>query len=226
MVDLRRVVRATTGGIRFLALLAERLDARGGRLALAPDTGADGYTIEGLPDSIAIFASLDLALEWCEDDLLMRLGEAPAVTETTLADHELLAGLSQTELDRLSAQLGYVTAAPGTFLVRQGEQASEVFLVTRGTLSVVREDESGRSHRLTTLSAGMTFGELAFRDRAARAADVRADSQVECRTLSYATIDALADSDPALHGKLLSNLLRVVMTTLHVVNAEVAHLTR
>ena len=189
-------------------------------------TALDGYSLEGLPDTVAIFANLDLALEWCEDDLLRRIGEEPAVTETTLANHELLAGLSETELERLEPQLDFVTADPGTLLVRQGETASEVFLVTRGTLSVVREDTSGRKQRLTTLSAGMTFGELAFRDRAARAADVRADSEVECRTLSYATIDALAESDPTLHGKLLRNLLGVVMATLHGVNAEVAHLTR
>lgn len=226
VVDLRRVVRADRGGLRFLVALAERVHARGGQLALAPDTGANGYALEDLPESVTIFANLDLALEWCEDDLLRRIGEEPTVTEVQLADHELLAGLSDSEFDRLASELGFATAAPGTLLVRQGEPASEVFLVTRGALSVVREGSDGRSHRLTTLSAGGTFGELAFLDRRARAADVRADSEVECRTLAYETIDALAESDPALHGKLVRNLLGVVVATLHVVNAEVAHLTR
>ncbi len=101
-----------------------------------------------------------------------------------------------------------------------------MFLVVAGTLSVVREGSDGTTHRLTTLSAGGTFGELAFVERRSRAADVRADSEVVCRTLPYATIDALAASDPVLHGKLLRNLLSVVISTLHVVNAEVAHLTR
>jgi hypothetical protein len=55
---------------------------------------------------------------------------------------------------------------------------------------VVREGADGRNHRLTTLSAAGTSGELALVDRRARAADVRADSEVECRTLPYATIDA------------------------------------
>jgi glutaminase len=126
----------------------------------------------------------------------------------------------------LLPELGSATAVPGTVLVRQGEATAEVFLVTKGTLSVVREGADGRIHRLTTLSAGGTFGELAFVDRRLRAADVRADSEVEFRTLSYATIDALAESDPALHGRLLRNLLGVVVATLHVVNSEIAHLTR
>ena len=226
VVDLSRVVRADAGGVRFIVSLADRVHERGGRLALTPESGVEGYAIEGLPDSVAVFANLDLALEWCEDDLLLRMGEQPAVTEVPLAEHELLIGLTPAELDRLEPELGHVSAVAGTLLVRQGEDASDVFLVTRGTLSVVREGSDGRNLRLTTLSAGGTFGELAFVDRRVRAADVRADSAVECRTLPYATIDALARTDPALHGTLLRNLLGVVISTLHGVNAEIAHLTR
>jgi glutaminase len=226
VVDLSRVVRADTGGVRFIVSLAERIHERGGQLALTPDSSVNGYGLTGLPPGVAIFANLDLALEWCEDDLLRRMGEEPAAAVVTLADHELLAGLTPAELDRLLPELGEVAAQPGTLLVRQGEPASEVFLVVRGTLSVVRNGSGGGGYRLTTLSAGGTFGELAFVDRRVRAADVRADSEVACRTLPYATIDALAETDPALHARLLRNLLGVVIATLHGVNAEIAHLTR
>jgi glutaminase len=143
-----------------------------------------------------------------------------------LPDHEFLAGLTGAELDRLLPQLGMVTAGAGSLLVRRGEPASELFLVTRGSLSVVGGKNGGPRYRLTTLSAGMTFGELAFVARGTRAADVCADTEVTCATLPYATIDALAQSDPDLHGKLLRNLLQSVVGILHVVNAEVAHLTR
>ncbi len=226
VVDLSRVLRADAGGARFIVSLAERIEGRGGRLALTPGGGVAGAALAALPAGVAIFADLDLALEWCEDELLARAGEQPAATDVPIADHELLAGLTAAELERVELELGSVVAAPGTLLVRQGEAASEVFLVTRGTLSVVRDGPDGRSLRLTTLSAGGTFGELAFVDRGVRAADVRADSEVACRTLRYAAIDALAASDPALHGKLLRNLLGVVSATLHGVNAEIAHLTR
>ncbi len=226
MVDLSRVVRTDAGGARFIVALAERIEARGGLLALTPARSVHAAGLDGLPESVAICSNLDLALEWCEDELLARIGEEPAVTEVALADHELLAGLTRAELGRLLPDLGSASATAGGLLVRQGEPATEVFLVVAGTLSVVREGSDGTTHRLTTLSAGGTFGELAFVERRSRAADVRADSEVVCRTLPYATIDALAVSDPVLHGKLLRNLLSVVISTLHVVNAEVAHLTR
>jgi CRP-like cAMP-binding protein len=72
----------------------------------------------------------------------------------------------------------------------------------------------------------MTFGEIAYVERGPRSADVRADSEVECRTLSFAMLDALADTDPQLHAKLLHNLIRVVVSRLRSVNAEVAELVR
>jgi glutaminase len=226
VVDLSRVVRADAGGTRVVVALAERLHAGGGGLALTPARGVVEHALDGLPESVQVFPNLDLALEWCEDELLRRSGHEPAQTEVSLADHELLAGLTKTEHARLLPELDTATYPTGTLMVRQGEPASEVFLVTRGTLSVVREGPDGTSHRLTTLSAGGTFGELAFVDRRSRAADVRADSEVECRRLPYATIDGLAVTDPTLHGKILRNLLGVVVGTLRIVNDEVTHLTR
>jgi glutaminase len=221
VVDLRRIARADAGGIEMLRTLANRLQERGGLLAV---TGANGHALPGLAaEHVLVFNELDHALEWCEEELLVRVGSPPAVTAATLADHELLCGLSGAEIERLVPELGAMTAPPGTCLVRSGHPATEVFLVMRGTLSVVA---SSNGQRLTTLSAGMTFGELAYVDRGTRSADVCADSEVECHTLAYERLDALADSDPILHGKLLRNMLRVVVGTLRRVNAEVEHLAR
>jgi CRP-like cAMP-binding protein len=111
-------------------------------------------------------------------------------------------------------------------LVRSGEPATEIFLVLRGSLSVFAPDDEPGCKRLTTLSAGMTFGELAYVDRGPRSANVCADSSVECRTLPFSTLDALAETDPALHAKLLRNLIRVVVCRLRLANAEAAQLAR
>jgi glutaminase len=224
VVDLRRVVRADRGGLDFLAALASFLDARGGKLALA--SCELDIELDALAAGAVVFEDLDRALEWCEDELLTRMGCEPPATSVIPARHELFASLTADELDRLLPSLGTVTVGEGELVVRAGEPASEVFLVTRGQLSVFSDNGRPGGHRLTTLSAGMTFGEVAFVERRLRSADVRADSPVECRTLSYAALDALAESDPVLHGKLLHNLLRVVVASLRVANVEVAHLTR
>ena len=62
----------------------------------------------------------------------------------------------------LLPRLGSVTAPAGTTIVSHGDPADELFLVTSGRLSVFAP---GGDRRLTTLSAGMTFGELAYIER-------------------------------------------------------------
>jgi glutaminase len=223
IVDLRRVTRADRGGIDFLQTLGASLQAGGGALAVSGATlGLD----LALSDAAEAFDDLDTALEWGEDELLRRIDHPPAPASVPLHEHQLLAPLGPDELERLVPELGSLEAEPGTIVVRAGDDATELFLVTRGTLSVLAPGAGSRGRRLRTLSAGMTFGELAYVERTIRTADVRADTEVECKTLPFAVLDELARTDPRLHAKLLHELARVVVSSLHIANAEVAHLTR
>jgi glutaminase len=223
VVDLRRVSRADRGGIEFLRTLGESLSARGGQLVVS---NASAELELELADACRPFAGLDAALEWCEDELLRRVGHPPAPVAVALTDHELLLALDRDEFERLLPELGTLSIPAGASVVRAGDHAAEVFLVTRGCLSVIAPGDGIRGRRLRTLSAGMTFGELGYVERGPRTADVYADTDVECATLPYAVLDRLATTDPRLHGKLLYDLARVVVSSLHVANAEAAHLTR
>ena len=221
VLDLRRVTRIDRGGAEFVSALASYLHLRDGLLAVSH---AD--VLEPAPGRAIPFPDLDAALEWCEDELLRRLGAGPAAQSVPLGEHELLRGLEPGELDRLTPHLGIVAAPAGAPLVQAGEPAAEIFLVTAGSLSVVTQRPDGRSIRLSTVSAGMTFGEIAFVTRGVRSADVRADTAVECRTLAFATIELLAETDPALHAKLLGSLIQVVVSRLLAADAAVAELAR
>jgi CRP-like cAMP-binding protein len=121
----------------------------------------------------------------------------------------------------LLPRLGSVTAPAGTTIVSHGDPAGELFLVTSGRLSVFAP---GGDRRLTTLSAGMTFGELAYIERGPRTANVVADTDVECRTLTYELFDDLSSNEPEVYGKLLRNILAVVAASLHLANAELSYL--
>ncbi len=221
LLDLRRVGRVDRSGADFSSALAAFLAERGARLVLA-----NAELIEVVPRSARSFADLDTALEWCEEELLSgiegRRGERP----TRLDAHELLQDLDADELARVTPHLGTVSAPAGTLLVRRGEPAAEMFLVTQGSLSVLLQEDDGPPVRISTLAAGMTVGEIAYVDRSVRSADVRADSNVECRTLTFDTLDSLSTDDPALHAKLLRNLIRIVVSRLRSLDAQVAELSR
>jgi glutaminase len=221
LLDLRRVARVDTSGTDFSSSLASFLAEGGGRLVLA---NAD--VLEPIPAQAIAFADLDAALEWCEEELLFRIRGRPDEQPTSLDSHELLRDLDPDELERLLPQLGFVSATPGTILVRAGDPAAEIFLVTKGSLSVLLQHEGRPVLRLATLAGGMTFGEIAYVDRSLRSADVRADSDVECRTLRFEMLDALVTTDPQLHAKLLRNLVRVVVSRLRSLDAQVAELSR
>ena len=221
VVDLRRILRADPSGFGLLASLGRQLERRGGRLAVAGAPELSSAPEEGIACS---FDDLDRALEWCEEELLGELGQGAEGDGISIEHHELLSGLTGDEVAELDRELGFVSAAPHDLLAQAGEPAHELLLVTRGTLSVYSAAE-GSERRLTTLSAGMTFGELPFVDRGARTADVRADSQVECRILSYDAIDRLELTNPALYGKLLRNVLGIVIARLHAANLEADRLS-
>ena len=80
--------------------------------------------------------------------------------------------------------------------------------------------------RLSTLSTGMTFGEIAMVSRAPRSADVRADTPTECFALDVAEFDRLGEKHPEIKLVLLENLLRPLTRTAARLTGEVLELSR
>jgi CRP-like cAMP-binding protein len=114
--------------------------------------------------------------------------------------------------------------AAGATLVRFGEPAEELFVVTGGRLSVWVPVGQHDARRLATLEAGQLVGELAFLGRERRTADVTCDTEVEAWVLTRAAFDALAATDPATTTVFLATLLRIVAGIARRMTAEVAHL--
>jgi glutaminase len=217
VLDLRRVGRVDRSVIPVFSDLVSVFAARGAQLALA---GVGRHRIfvnelsvalpPGAESALVTFAELDLALEWCERTLLRVAGEHVEPPRVELRDHEILRGLSLDGLERVERILRRRRFDPGALAVRRGDVADEIFLITHGEMSVMLDLPGGERRRLATLSPGMVFGELSIMSRERRTADVRADSPVECYSISADDFDQLGVSDPAVKCLLLENLLRVV----------------
>jgi glutaminase len=171
------------------------------------------------------FPDLDRALEWCEDRLLGAGSHAPGSADTVgLREQELCSGLSDADLARLEGIVERRAFRPGTLIVRKGAAAEEIFLLARGQVSVVIDLPNGQLKRLSTVSPGMAFGELAAVHRSPRSADVRADTEVECHVLRTDAFDALGASHPGIKMQILGNLLRNLSQMLARTNRELAAL--
>jgi CRP-like cAMP-binding protein len=97
--------------------------------------------------------------------------------------------------------------AAGAVVVREGEAARELFIVRRGRVEVTkRAPGAATDHRLTTLHAGDTVGEMALVDRAPRSASIRALEPTTLVVLDMDALDAVTVPRPALRARMLHNL--------------------
>jgi glutaminase len=86
---------------------------------------------------------------------------------------------------------------------------------------VLTDTPDGRLRRLSTLTAGMGFGEPSMVEGSTRTAYVRADLPSVCWVLSRSAFDSLETSSPAVKIRLLENLLRSATRTLGRLSFEV-----
>lgn len=171
---------------------------------------------------VRTFVDLDRALEWCEDRVL---GDQPpppdAAHAIALSEHQVLRGLAPDALGHLEPILERKQFQPGEMIVRKGDVADGMYLIMRGRVSVTVALANGQEKRLSTLSAGMAFGELAVIDRAVRNADVRADLLTECVLIPIDGYERLGQQHPAVKMHILENLLRQLSRTVSRLNQEV-----
>ncbi|MBY0275709.1 glutaminase A [Candidatus Binatia bacterium] len=234
IVDLTRVTAIDDAAARMLLDLVLALGESGKSLLLVQGREQSRflrYLQENLVDDrrrwLQVFEELDGALERAEDQLLAARG-APAsdAASISLADHELCRGLAADAVAHLARLAKHCRFAAGEMILRKGDRADAFYLLVAGKVSVTIDLPSGRRQRVSTLSAGMTFGELAILNDAPRSADVRADSSTECFALSIEDFRALGGTRPDIKLVVLENLLRNASQTAARLTQEIAALAR
>jgi glutaminase len=233
VLDFKRVDHADAAVMRMLEGLVNRCAGHGQQLVLTRVRRGDllrGFGVELDPRSaraLMFQPQLELGIEWCETGLLRQQAAAtpvPRRAALTLAQHPLCAGMAGADVDDLMARLQPSRHEPGSLIVRRGDAAAGLFLLMRGEVSVLIALAQGGHRRLSTLSAGMSFGELGLLPGGLRSADVRADSEVECLMLGADAYADLARERPGLLIWLLQYLLQGLGQTALRLTAEVAAL--
>jgi glutaminase len=196
VLDLRRVSDIHRAAVGLLAGLGDHVSA----LSAAPQELCEAL-------AVPTFDELDRALEWCEDRLT---GDTEVPSLPGVRDHPVLRDVGGDDLARLEAVLVPRTFVPGEFLLRAGEPVTELFLLTKGIASETLVGPDGRTRRLTTVTSGMTVGEMALVGDTRRIGDVRADTEVEAYSLAAEALAGLGGLDAELRARLLRNLLAII----------------
>ena len=93
----------------------------------------------------------------------------------------------------------------GEPIVRQGEKGSQMYVLQRGRVEVIRESE-GREDRLGLLGPGAVFGEMAIFEREVRSATIRAVEDSRVLTIDRRTFLRRVQEDPSLAFHILRSL--------------------
>jgi glutaminase len=236
LLDLRRVTEISPSATRLLLDLLLHLAPQGRSLVLI---GGDRHPrlLRQLDEArahhhhgrcLVTFPDVDPALEWCERHLLAAAGDPSAAvgTAVSFAEHPMCAGLTAAEAETLAGVMERKAFGAGQTIVHTGDPADAMYFLTRGDVSVTVELPSGQRMRLSTLTQGMAFGELAVVSAGPRIADVRADTAVECWRLPSDVFERLGTEQPRIKMTILENLLRNVAAMLERANQELAVLSR
>lgn len=111
------------------------------------------------------------------------------LSSQTLRQYSYFSGLSDSALEELSKKLEIVDLPAGTQIIKQGTLPDFFYFVKKGEVEVIKETPSGRTAKLSVVSSGQGFGEVAMLTCSHRASSVIAKTDVTLYRLSMLNFD-------------------------------------
>ena len=111
-----------------------------------------------------------------------------------------LPNLTEEQLIAATVQSENVKFAPGQIVFRQGDPADKFYIITKGQVDVLRQDEkTDQEIQVARLSEGQYFGEIGILGNTGRTATIKAVTQVECLTLNRDVFKEMIASSSAAY---------------------------
>ena len=133
-----------------------------------------------------------------------------------------LADLGWPEIMTLASYMSSYKVPAGTAICKEGDLEVFLCLICDGVVDVVKEDSSGCSKVLTSISRGKTIGEMSLIDGEPRSATMMARSDVTILVLKQVSFRELAEVHPRLYGKLAEKIARVLSQRLRQTSGALA----
>ena len=114
----------------------------------------------------------------------------------------------------------------GSTIIFAGEVSDSIFYITKGSVSVIIEDDNGREIIVAYLNEGDFFGEIAMLGESTRTAWVKAKTEYEVAELGYQKFVELSQRDTRILHQLITQLAqRLGKTTQKVGDLEFLDVT-
>jgi len=137
-------------------------------------------------------------------------------------DNELLKYLNTQELKQVEKIAKREFYKSGSFILEERDKNRDIFVISKGSVSIGFIDENKNYKHITTLFAGETFGEINFIIPVQRTAYVKALEDVEIARFPYFELVQFLKDDISICAKICASLndslaKRVVRTTQELV---------
>ena len=137
--------------------------------------------------------------------------------EDMLKNVPIFSELGRRDLERLSKLMVPRAIKAGEVIIKEGDQAAGFFVISAGTVEVVRGADRADAQVLNALGPGDFFGEMALFEGFPRNATVRATEDTEC--LAMTRWDFMAEMKN--HPEIAVSMLPVLVRRLRDVDAHV-----
>lgn len=165
-----------------------------------PNTGSDRHLLESLEDlgSGSAFA----------DQIFSLVGRSQFFAEFNRDDIALFGGYMRV-----------YHAQPGQTIIREGDFGDYMLLIIRGEVDILKRNLMGESQQLTSVTAGMTLGEMSMIDGAPRFATCVALKETTFGVLSRDNMVKIILEKPSLGAKILIKLVTMLSQRLRHTSA-------
>jgi CRP/FNR family transcriptional regulator, cyclic AMP receptor protein len=120
------------------------------------------------------------------------------VERALLTDTDFFRDLSEEDLAFLLPTCSVRTLRRGDLLFEEGDDCSELFVVSSGLVAISKKSIDGRESVVALMERGELFGEMGMLDGLGRSAEARALEPSEVIAIPYAPIRQLFEERPAL----------------------------
>jgi CRP-like cAMP-binding protein len=147
----------------------------------------------------------------------------PKVSPSMLKDVGLFGGLTDEILGTLARELPTRHVEAGEVVVKEGDDAREMYVVIGGELEVVKEARMGGDVRVALFGPGDWFGEMAIIDPQPRSATVRAVAPTMVLCITAEDVERLLyRRDVKSYALFVMNIARELSRRLRVADGLVA----
>lgn len=211
VLDMRRVDDVSDVARTMLDTLAAGLRAEGCASVLVDPRAAMAHTVSSLSEREGtgrVFDDLDSALRWGEDTVLDRwCGGRRQPSRIDLPDHPIFQTMREDHRRAVIALTGTRRYDAGVVVADVGDAALGLVLVLSGRVAVDFVTADGHVRAVSTLSAGMSFGEMPLVRRSAFGLRITATRDTDVAVLPPDAFDGLTESFPHAKSALLEVLL-------------------